>query len=52
MNLWRQDKGNRACIGQFMDAMRTGAVSPIPFEQLAEVSRVTIQVAADAQAAV
>jgi predicted dehydrogenase len=52
MNLWRQDKGNRACIAQFVDAVRTGAVSPIPFEQLAEVSRVTIQLAADAQGGV
>jgi predicted dehydrogenase/threonine dehydrogenase-like Zn-dependent dehydrogenase len=50
MNLWRQDKGNRACIVQFIDAVRTGADSPIPFEQLMEVTRVTIQLAADAQA--
>lgn len=49
MNLWRQDKGNRACIAQFVDAVRRGAASPIPFEQLMEVSRVTIQLAADAQ---
>lgn len=52
MNLWRQDKGNRACIVQFIDAVRTGAASPIPFEQLAEVSRATIQLAADAEAVV
>ena len=52
MNLWRQDKGNRACIGRFINAVRTGAASPIPFEQLMEVSRVTIQLAADAQAVI
>jgi hypothetical protein len=52
MNQWLQDKGNRACIAEFIDAVRTGSGSPIPFEQLMEVSRATIQLAADAQAVI
>jgi predicted dehydrogenase len=52
MRLWRQDKGNRACIGQFINSVRTGAASPIPFEQILEVSRETIGLAANAQATI
>jgi predicted dehydrogenase len=42
MNLWSQDKGQRACAAAFVDALRSGAPSPIPFEELVEVSRVSI----------
>jgi predicted dehydrogenase/threonine dehydrogenase-like Zn-dependent dehydrogenase len=45
MNLWRQDKGQRACAAAFIDAIENGKPSPIPFEELMEVSRVTIEVA-------
>ena len=45
MNLWRQDKGQRACTQAFVDAIRNGGVSPIPVEELFEVSRVTIELA-------
>lgn len=45
MNLWRQDKGQRACAAAFLDAIENGKPSPIPFEELMEVSRVTIEVA-------
>jgi predicted dehydrogenase/threonine dehydrogenase-like Zn-dependent dehydrogenase len=45
MNLWRQDKGQRACAVAFVDAIENGKPSPIPFEELMEVSRVTIEVA-------
>ncbi len=44
---WSQDKGQRACVKAFMDAIRTGSTSPIPFEELIEVARATIT-AADA----
>jgi predicted dehydrogenase/threonine dehydrogenase-like Zn-dependent dehydrogenase len=45
MNLWRQDKGQKACAAAFVQAVKTGAASPVPFEELVEVSRVTIDLA-------
>jgi len=45
MNLWRQDKGQKACAAAFLQAIRTGATAPIPYEQIIEVSRVTIDIA-------
>jgi len=44
MNLWRQDKGNRACAATFIDAVRQGGPSPIPVEELLEVTRVTFDI--------
>jgi len=37
--LWRQDKGHRQCIAAFVDAVSGGKPSPIPFEELSEVTR-------------
>ena len=45
MNLWRQDKGQRACAAAFLQAVREGKPSPIRFDEIAEVSRVTIELA-------
>jgi predicted dehydrogenase len=45
MNLWRQDKGQRACAAAFLDAVRTGNASPIPFAEIVEVSKTTIGLA-------
>jgi len=45
MRLWRQDKGHKACAAAFLDAIRTGGPSPIPFDQIVEVSRTTIALA-------
>jgi predicted dehydrogenase len=42
MNLWQQDKGQKACAAAFVEAMRSGGVSPIPFEEIVEVSKATI----------
>jgi len=42
MNLWQQDKGQNACAAAFLDAIRRGGVSPIPFAEIVEVSRTTI----------
>jgi predicted dehydrogenase/threonine dehydrogenase-like Zn-dependent dehydrogenase len=42
MRLWRQDKGQKACADAFVRAIQTG-VAPIPFDELVEVARVTIQ---------
>jgi len=45
MNLWRQDKGQKACAAAFVNAVATGAASPIPFEELIEVAEATIAAA-------
>jgi predicted dehydrogenase/threonine dehydrogenase-like Zn-dependent dehydrogenase len=42
MKLWRQDKGQRACVRAFVDAVRSGVGAPIPLEELLEVARVTV----------
>jgi len=44
MALWRQDKGQAACAKAFVDAVRGGGASPIPFDEIVEVSRVSIEV--------
>lgn len=45
MNLWRQDKGQKACAISFVRAIEQGGPAPIPFEDLMEVSRVSIEAA-------
>jgi predicted dehydrogenase/threonine dehydrogenase-like Zn-dependent dehydrogenase len=42
MNLRNQDKGQTACSKAFVEAVQSGTESPIPFEEIAEVSRVAI----------
>lgn len=42
----RQDKGNRACVLAFVDAIAEGRGSPIPFDELVEVQEATLQIAA------
>lgn len=44
MNLWRQDKGNIACAAAFIKAIRGGKPSPIPFDELVEVTKVSFDV--------
>jgi predicted dehydrogenase len=45
MRLWRQDKGQTACAEAFLRVLRDGGEAPIPFDEIIEVSRVTIQLA-------
>jgi predicted dehydrogenase/threonine dehydrogenase-like Zn-dependent dehydrogenase len=45
MRMWRQDKGQRACAEAFMAALRQGGEAPIPFNEILEVSRVSIALA-------
>jgi predicted dehydrogenase/threonine dehydrogenase-like Zn-dependent dehydrogenase len=45
MRLWRQDKGQEACIAGFVNAIRDGGAPLIPVDELLEVSRVTIELA-------
>jgi hypothetical protein len=48
MNLWRQDKGQKACAAAFVQAIASGGLAPIPIDQILEVARVSIEVAASA----
>lgn len=44
-NLWRQDKGQRACATAFLRAVESGSATPIPPEELFEVAEATIEIA-------
>jgi predicted dehydrogenase len=48
MNLMRQDKGQKACVAAFLDAIRNGSQPPIPLGEILEVSRVSIEAARSA----
>ncbi len=45
MNLWRQDKGQKACAKAFVDAVSKGGAAPISIEEIFEISRVSIEIA-------
>lgn len=45
MRLWRQDKGQVACAAAFVEAMRQGGPEPIPFADILESSRASIELA-------
>ena len=45
MTLWRQDKGHRACAAAFVRALEQGGGLPIPYDELLEVSRATVEAA-------
>ena len=42
---WRQDKGHAACVQAFLSAIESGGPSPIPAEEIFEVSRFAIEAA-------
>lgn len=44
MNLWRQNKGNAAGVAAFVEAIQQGKPSPIPFEELIEVTQISFEV--------
>lgn len=43
IGLWRQDKGQQGCIEAFIDAVKSGGAPPIPFEEIVEVTRVSLK---------
>ena len=45
MKLFKQDKGQVACAKAFVEAIKSGQPSPIPYEEVMESSRVSIEVA-------
>jgi predicted dehydrogenase/threonine dehydrogenase-like Zn-dependent dehydrogenase len=47
--LWHQDKGQTACAKHFLQAVQNGGPAPIGFEELMEVSRITIDLAEQAR---
>ena len=42
--LWRQDKGQSACVAAVVETISTGNAPPIPLEEILEVSRAAIAV--------
>ncbi|MCX8500524.1 MAG: bi-domain-containing oxidoreductase [Alphaproteobacteria bacterium] len=40
---FRQDKGQTPCVQKFIESLENGSVSPIPFDEICEVTRVTIE---------
>lgn len=45
MNLWRQDKGQKACAAAFLQAVANRVSAPIPFDEITEVARISIEIA-------
>lgn len=49
MDLWRQNKGVQACVEAFVGCIRAGQASPIPLEQIVEVSKIAIESAKESR---
>jgi predicted dehydrogenase/threonine dehydrogenase-like Zn-dependent dehydrogenase len=45
MKLFKQDKGQVACAKAFVEAIKSGQPTPIPYEEVMESSRVSIELA-------
>lgn len=45
MKLWSQDKGQTACVKAFLDAIASGGLAPIAYDEIIEVARATIEIA-------
>lgn len=45
MKLFKQDKGQKACAKAFIDSISNGSEAPIPYEEVMESSRVSIEIA-------
>ena len=45
MNLWQQDKGQKACAKAFLEAVSQGKPAPISDQEIFEVAKVTIEIA-------
>ncbi|MCP4402799.1 MAG: hypothetical protein GY801_36540 [bacterium] len=43
MKRWRQDKGHKAEMQVFVDAIERGKPAPIPFDEIVEVMRITLE---------
>jgi len=45
IKLRRQDKGQKACVAAFVQAVRDGGKTPIALDEIIEISRISIEVA-------
>ena len=45
MVLWQQDKGQKNCVGAFLDAVNAVGEFPIPLSEIFDVSRICIEIA-------
>jgi predicted dehydrogenase/threonine dehydrogenase-like Zn-dependent dehydrogenase len=45
LKLFKQDKGQKACVKAFLDSIREGKPSPIPYDEIIESSRISIEIA-------
>ena len=43
-NLWSQDKGQNLCVKKFVDSINSGDESPIPLDEILEVSKTIIKI--------
>lgn len=43
MSTWAQDKGQKKCVSTFIDSVKNGKQSPIPFNELLEVAEFSIK---------
>ena len=44
MNLWKQDKGQNACAAVFLRSITLGEKSPIDYDEIIEIARVSLEV--------
>ena len=44
MNLRRQNKGHADCIAQFIQSIKSGQASPIPYNELIEVTEASFAI--------
>ncbi|WP_459501922.1 bi-domain-containing oxidoreductase [Bacillus sp. C1] len=49
MKLWNQDKGHKAGIHAFIEAINNGLPSPIPFEEIIEVTEASFNIVENAR---
>ena len=49
MNLWKQDKGHNKEIELFVNAIKKGRPSPIPYDEIVEVTKITLDLSLDIQ---
>ena len=42
---YSQDKGQETCVKEFLDSVKNNSLAPIPFEDIIEVSKITIDIA-------
>jgi predicted dehydrogenase len=44
LKLWKQDKGQRNCVADFVSSISEGKRSPIPLEQIFDIASVTLDI--------